>query len=83
MTVEFNKYMFACNSLTETERNSLNVNDYPNLDKNCKMMNDFDEKKRADLNYIDATNIQQMTWLHIFNLTAASAILLYSTSKVM
>ena len=53
------------------------------LYENCKLMRDYHDKQRSDLGYVDATNIQQRTWLHIANLIGGSAVLLYAIKQVM
>ena len=53
------------------------------LYENCKLMHDYHDKQRSDLGYVDATNIQQRTWLHIANLIGGSAVLLYAIKQVM
>ena len=84
MPFEFNSDQFICNSISFENINNRNINDkYTNLKENCKYMKEFDEKRRAELSYIDATNVQQRTWLHIVNLVIACLILLYATKKVI
>jgi hypothetical protein len=78
MPFEFNSDQFICNSISGDPSIS-----YENLKENCKYMKEFDEKRRAELSYIDATNVQQRTWLHIVNLVIACLILLYATKKVI
>ena len=79
MPYEFNRDQFICNMVNST----INSNKYPELDTNCKHMKDYDEKRRAELSYIDATNVQQRTWLHIGNLILGTAVLLYGIQKTM
>lgn len=50
--------------------------------QNCKYMRDYGEKQKSELGYVDATNIQQRTWLHIANLVVGSAVLMYAIRKV-
>ena len=50
--------------------------------QNCKYMRDYSEKQKSELGYVDATNIQQRTWLHIANLVVGSAVLMYAIRKV-
>mgnify|MGYP006952868365 CR=1 FL=1 len=90
MPFEFNSDQFICNSISFENIDNIsfenidNINNtYTNLKENCKYMKEFDEKRRAELSYIDATNIQQRTWLHIVNLVIACLILLYATKKVI
>jgi len=80
MPFEFNSDQFICNSISG---DSTIADGYKNLKENCKYMKEFDEKRRAELSYIDATNVQQRTWLHIVNLVIACLILLYATKKVI
>lgn len=50
--------------------------------QNCKYMRDYSEKQKSELGYVDATNIQQRTWLHIANLVIGSVALIYAIRKV-
>lgn len=50
--------------------------------QNCKYMRDYSEKQKSELGYVDATNIQQRTWLHIANLVVGSVVLMYAIRKV-
>ena len=93
MPFEFNSDQFICNALNADLQGGMSqfqknlpdkLNDLPkNLKENCKLMLEFDEKRRAELSYIDATNVQQRTWLHIANLVIGSLILAYATKKVI
>ena len=90
MPFEFNSDQFICNALNDDLQGDMSQfqknlpNDLPNnLKENCKLMLEFDEKRRAELSYIDATNVQQRTWLHIANLVIGSLILAYATKKVI
>ena len=93
MPFEFNSDQFICNALNDDLQGGMsqfqknlpdNLNGLPdNLKENCKLMLEFDEKRRAELSYIDATNVQQRTWLHIANLVIGSLILAYATKKVI
>ena len=56
--------------------------DHPGLYKNCVLMKEFDEKRKSDLGYVDATNIQQRTWFQITNLVIGSCVLLYAINKL-
>ena len=80
MPYEFNRDQFICN-MVNIDR--INNDEYPELETNCKHMKDYDEKRRAELSYIDATNVQQRTWLHIGNLILGTAVLLYGIQKTM
>ena len=79
MIIEFNKNQFACNFVSENEA----TDTYPHLQKNCSIMKNFEDSQRSELSYIDATNVQQRTWLQIFNLAVGSILLMYGTSKVL
>lgn len=81
MPYEFNRDQFICNMVNIS--NSTINSKYRELDTNCKHMKDYDEKRRAELSYIDATNVQQRTWLHIGNLILGTAVLLYGIQKTM
>ena len=83
MPFEFNSDQFICNALNADLQGDNNNNLPKNLKENCKLMLEFDEKRRAELSYIDATNVQQRTWLHIANLVIGSLILAYATKKVI
>ena len=94
MPFEFNSDQFICNALHNDLQGDMSQfqkdfklndlpNDFHNLKENCKLMLEFDEKRRAELSYIDATNVQQRTWLHIANLVIGSLILAYATKKVI
>lgn len=87
MPFEFNSDQFICNALNPNLQDGMsqfeNINLPDNLKENCKLMLEFDEKRRAELSYIDATNVQQRTWLHIANLVIGSLILAYATKKVI
>lgn len=70
-------------SIVLTDSTNINLSDNPDLYENCKLMRDYHDKQRSDLGYVDATNIQQRTWLHIANLIGGSAVLLYAIKQVM
>jgi hypothetical protein len=52
------------------------------LYKNCVLLKEFDEKRKSDLGYVDATNIQQRTWFQITNLVIGSCVLMYAINKL-
>ena len=87
MPFEFNSEQFICNALNADLQDDMsqfkNIDLSNNLKENCKLMLEFDEKRRAELSYVDATNVQQRTWLHIANLVSGSLILAYATKKVI
>ena len=87
MPFEFNSDQFICNALNADLQGGMyqfdNIVSHDNLKENCKLMLEFDEKRRAELSYVDATNVQQRTWLHIANLVIGSLILAYATKKVI
>jgi hypothetical protein len=70
-------------SITLKYASSIDLSGNPDLYENCKLMHDYHDKQRSDLGYVDATNIQQRTWLHIANLIGGSAVLLYAIKQVM
>ena len=71
-------------SITLTgESSAIDLSGNTDLYENCKLMRDYHDKQRSDLGYVDATNIQQRTWLHIANLIGGSAVLLYAIKQVM
>ena len=65
-----------------SESVTIEKTDNPGLYKNCVMMKEFDEKRRAELGYVDATNIQQRTWFQITNLVMGSFVLIYAINKL-
>ena len=65
-----------------TENVTIKKDDNPGLYKNCVLMKEFDEKRKADLGYVDATNIQQRTWFQITNLVIGSCVLIYAINKL-
>ena len=73
----------ANHSITFTNKTFIDLQKHKDLYENCKLMRDYHDKQRSDLGYVDATNIQQRTWLHIANLIGGSAVLLYAIKKVM
>jgi hypothetical protein len=80
MPYEFNRDQFICNQINPDK----NIhNNYDNLQKNCELKGKYDESRRAELNYVDATNVQQRTWLHIGNLILGTAVLVYGIQKTM
>jgi hypothetical protein len=70
-------------SITLTDNTKIDLPNDKDLYENCKLMHDYHDKQRSDLGYVDATNIQQRTWLHIANLIGGSAVLLYAIKQVM
>ena len=80
MPYEFNRDQFICNQIDTCKGIH---NNYDNLKKNCELKGKYDESRRAELNYVDATNVQQRTWLHIGNLILGTAVLVYGIQKTM
>lgn len=94
MPIEFNKNQFFCNligadiqaitanEIKLTDQVTIQKAENPELYKNCVLMKEFDEKRKAELGYVDATNIQQRTWFQITNLVIGSCVMIYAINKL-
>jgi hypothetical protein len=65
-----------------SEEVTIDKEDNPGLYQNCVLMKEFDEKRKSELGYVDATNIQQRTWFQMTNLVIGCAIMLYAINKL-
>lgn len=56
---------------------------YPDLQKNHKLKEKFEQKKRDELGYIDSVNMQQRTWVEVTVMIVGVLGMLYANKKML
>jgi len=56
---------------------------YPHLKKNRTLKQNFEQKKRDEMGYIDSVNMQQRTWVEVTVMAVGVLGMLYANKKML
>ena len=56
---------------------------YPHLQKNFELKQNFEQKKRDEMGYIDSVNMQHRTWVEVTVMAVGVLGMLYANKKML
>lgn len=65
------------------DSNTVIDDSYPDLQKNRTLKENFEQKKRDELGYIDSVNMQQRTWVEVTVMIVGVLGMLYANKKML